>query len=91
MSAASFALSDNYFKNGDLKEGSQGWHGDGRAAFLKPDGTEGDENDPGAVPVLRIALTRGQPRAIFQEFSPKDAPGKLHIHRAGVCLDRLQA
>jgi hypothetical protein len=79
MGMASLALSDNYLKNADFKEGSQLWRGDGQAAFLKPDGTEGSETDSGVIPVIRLALSKGQARAIFQEFHPKDAPSRLHI------------
>jgi len=55
------------------------WHGDGQAAFLKPDGTEGAEGDPGVVPVLRVALAKGQRHFVYQEFNMQDAPAKLHI------------
>jgi hypothetical protein len=79
MGMASLALCDNYLKNADFKEGSQLWRGDGQAAFLKPDGTEGSENDPGAVPVIRLTLSKGQRRSVFQEFQMKDAPNKLHF------------
>jgi len=79
VGTASLALSDNYLKNADFKEGSQMWHGDGQAAFLKPDGTEGSEGDPGAIPVLRVALSESQTRSIYQEFQPQDAPGKVHF------------
>src|SRR5580693_7739441 len=79
VATASLALCDNYLKNTDFKEGSQCWRGDGQAAFLKPDGTEGEEGDPGAVPVIRVALSKGQLHSVFQEFQTADAPGKLHI------------
>jgi len=79
MGMASLALCDNYLKNADFKEGSQMWRGDGQAAFLKPDGTEGEEGDPGAIPVIKIALSKGQLHSVFQEFQTADAPGKLHI------------
>jgi len=79
LGMASLALCDNYLKNADFKEGSQLWRGDGQAAFLKPDGTEGSENDPGAVPVIRVALSKGQARDVYQEFQTRDVPGKLHF------------
>lgn len=79
LAAAPVALADNYLKNADFKTGSQAWRGDGKAAYLKPDGTEGSESDPGAVPVMRLALSKGQPHAVFQEFTPRNAPGKLII------------
>jgi len=79
LGIASLALGDNYLKNADFKEGSQMWRGDGKAAFLKPDGTEGSEGDPGVIPVLRISLSKGQPHSVFQEIHPHDAPGQLQI------------
>ena len=72
-------LQADYLKNTDFKEGSQCWRGDGQAAFLKPDGTEGAEGDKGVIPVIKITLARSQSRAVFQEFQMKDTPGKLHI------------
>ncbi len=77
MAPLAWCGNNNYLKNADFKEGSQIWRGDGQAAFLKPDGTEGSEGDPGAIPVLRLALSNGQARAVFQEFYPHDAPRKL--------------
>jgi hypothetical protein len=76
---ASQALCDNYLGNADFKEGSQLWRGDGQAAFLRPDGTEGSEGDPGAVPVIRVALLKGRVRTVYQEFHTGGAPGKLQI------------
>ena len=70
---------DDYLKNADFKEGSQCWRGDGQAAFLKPDGTEGAEGDKDVIPVIKIALSRVMPRAVFQNFVTKDAPGTLSI------------
>ena len=75
----SWAIGDNYFKNADFKEGSQAWRGDGKAAFLKPDGTEGSEDDPGVIPVIRLSLSKGQAHSVYQEFQPQDAPGRLRI------------
>jgi len=73
------ALADNLLKNADFKEGSQLWRGDGQEAYLKPDGTEGSELDKDAVPVLRVSLSRGLRRVIFQEFRMKDAANQLHV------------
>jgi hypothetical protein len=73
------SLQADYLKNTDFKEGSQCWRGDGQAVFLRPDGTEGAEGDKGVIPVLKITLSRSQPRCVYQEFPTKDAPGKLHI------------
>jgi len=55
------------------------WSGDGQAAFLKPDGTEGSDSDPGVIPVMRVGLSASQTRTIYQEFHPQDAPGKVTI------------
>jgi len=75
-----FSLQANYLQNADFKEDSQLWHGDGQAAFLLPDGTEGAEGDKGAIPVIRIHLSKGQSRVVYQEFQPKDTPARLHAH-----------
>jgi hypothetical protein len=75
----SSAAGDNLLKNGDFKEGSQVWRGDGRAVFLKPDGTEGDETDPGAKPALRVTLSPNSRRMVFQEFGRDIAPTHLHV------------
>src|ERR1700683_3374898 len=73
------ALRADYLKNTDFKEGFQLWRGDGQAAFLNPDGTEGSEGDPGVIPVIKITLAKGHTHAVFQEFDAKDAPGSLHV------------
>lgn len=75
----SFSLRADYLKNTDFKEGSQCWRGDGQAAFLKADGTEGADGDKDVVPVIKITLSKGQRRAVYQEFQPKDAPARLHV------------
>ncbi len=72
-------LQADYLKNSDFKEGSQLWHGDGQLAFLKPDGTEGAEGDPGAIPVLRLGLSKGHTHAIFQDYQTPDHPKTQHI------------
>ena len=74
-----FSVRAEYLSNTDFKEGSQAWHGDGQAAFLKPDGTEGSEGDPGAVAVIRILLSKSQPRAIYQDYTTPDHPRSQHI------------
>ena len=79
MGIGSVAMGDNLLKNADLKEGSQLWRGDAQEAFLKPDGTEGEEGDPGVTPVLRISMSRGMRRAVYQEFTMKGAPNHLHV------------
>ena len=73
------ALGGEYLKNTDLKEGFSFWHGDGEPAWLAPDGTEGAEGDKGVVAVIKLPLSRGQPRAIYQEFETRDNPKTQHI------------
>jgi len=75
----SFSLQADYLKNTDFSEGSQCWRGDGQAAFLNADGTEGNEGDPGVTPVIKVTLSSGHPHFVFQEFSPQDAPAALHF------------
>ncbi len=79
LGTAASAFCDNLFQNADFKEGTQGWHGDGRAVFLRPDGTEGSETDPGVIPVLRLALAKGHPLSVYQTIRSKDAIGKLNL------------
>ena len=73
------AVHADYLKNTDFKEGSQLWRGDGQAAFLNPDGTEGSEDDPGVTPVIKISLSQSRVHAISQEFDAKNPPGKFHF------------
>src|SRR5450631_3138401 len=73
------ALCDNLLKNADFKAGTQGWHGDGRAVYLKPDGTEGSETDTGAIPVLRLTLAKGHPLSIYQVLRSKQVTGSLSV------------
>ena len=74
-----FSLQADYLKNTDLKEGMAGWHGDGEAAFLNPDGTEGAEGDPNVIPVIKIALSKGSPRAVYQDYETRDNPKTLNF------------
>src|ERR1700722_7032655 len=74
-----FSLQADYLKNTDLKEGMAGWHGDGEAAFLNPDGTEGAEGDPNVIPVIKIALSKGSPRAVYQDYETRDNPTSQHL------------
>ncbi len=69
----------DYLKNTDLKEGLSCWSGDGEAAFLNPDGTEGAEGDQGVIPVIKLPLSRGSSRAIYQEFEAPDTSTTMHI------------
>jgi hypothetical protein len=72
-------LQADYLKNTDFKEGLSCWRGDGKTAFLNPDGTEGAEGDKGVTPVIKIALSHGQPRAVYQDYETRDNPPTQHI------------
>ena len=73
------SLQADYLKNTDLSEGFACWHGDGDPAFLDPDGNEADDGDKGAVPVIKITLSKGESHAVYQEYETKDNPKGLHI------------
>ncbi len=79
LGTAAPAFCDNLLQNADFKEGTQGWHGDGRAVFLRPDGTEGSETDHGVISVLRVSLAKGHPLSVYQVIRSKDAIGKLNL------------
>jgi hypothetical protein len=70
---------DEYLKNTDFKEGISCWRGDGHPVFLKPDGTEGDEQDTGVIPVIKLELSKSNPRAVYQEYETHDTPGTQHL------------
>jgi hypothetical protein len=74
-----FLLQADYLKNTDLKEGLASWHGDGDAAFLNPDGTEGAEGDKDVIPVIKIALSKGSPRTVYQDYETRDNPTSQHL------------
>ncbi|MCE0497918.1 MAG: hypothetical protein LV481_08250 [Methylacidiphilales bacterium] len=69
----------DYLFNGDMKDGTSGWQGDGEQAFLKADGTEGADSDPGVTPVIKLKLSREHPRLVSQEFDLRDNPTSLHV------------
>ena len=69
----------NYLINTDLKDGLSGWHGDGEAAFLTPDGIEGAEGDKGVIPVIKIELSKGEPRSVYQDYETRDDPKTQHL------------
>jgi hypothetical protein len=79
VAVTALAVQADYLSNGDLKNGIVGWHGDGEAAFLNADGTEGAEGDAGVTPVIKLALSKGQPRAVYQEYETRDNPTTQHI------------
>jgi len=70
----------SYLKNSDLSEGWVGWHGDGEVAFLKADGTEGAEDDKDVTRVIKIVLSRGQSREVYQEYDTLDNPPRLNFY-----------
>jgi hypothetical protein len=74
-----FTLQADYLKNGDLKDGLACWRGDGVAAFLNPDGTEGAEGDKGVIPVIKVTLSKGRPHAVYQDYEARDTPKTQHI------------
>jgi hypothetical protein len=76
----STSLRADYLANTDLKDGFAWWHGDGEPAFLTPDGTEGAEDDPHVIPVIKIRLSKGESSAVDQEYETKDDPKGLHVH-----------
>ena len=75
-----FSLRADYLANGDMKDRMANWHGDGEVAFLAPDGTEGAEGDKDVIPVVKIALSKGQARAIYQDYETKSNAGSQHVH-----------
>ena len=79
MGMMPFSLQADYLKNTDLKEGLAGWHGDGESAFLKLDGNEGAEGDPDVTPVIKISLSKGQPRSVYQDYETRDNPNTQHL------------
>jgi hypothetical protein len=72
-------LPADYIKNGDLTEGLAGWTGDGERAFLKADGTEGEDGDAGVTPVIKLKLSSGRPREVSQDINLHDSPTTLHL------------
>jgi hypothetical protein len=73
------SLQAEYLANTDLTEGIEGWHGDGEAAFLNPNGTEGAEGDPGVIPVIKIVLSSGNPHSVYQEYETRDNAKTQHV------------
>jgi hypothetical protein len=80
LGVTSFSLRADYLKNGDMKDRVANWRGDGEAAFLNPDGTEGAEGDKGVIPVIKIALSKGHSRAITQDFETKENGAAPRVH-----------
>jgi hypothetical protein len=72
-------LNANYMLNSDVKDGLSDWRGDGDSVFLKPDGTEGAETDPGAIPVLKLPLSHSESHVIYQEVDTPNNPPHLRV------------
>jgi hypothetical protein len=89
--AISVPVHADYLTNTDLQQGMGAWHGEGETVFLKPDGTEGEETDPGAVAVLKMKLSPDKPRYIFQEIRTRDHPATLHLKVDIFVSDNFQA
>jgi hypothetical protein len=70
---------DDLMVNTDFARGCQGWHGDGHVVYLKPDGSEGDENDLGAIPVMKIALEHYQAHAVYQALNTHPVLAKVQV------------
>jgi hypothetical protein len=79
LASTGVGAADEYLKNADFKKGKSKWLGDGDLVFLKPDGTEGGEEDPGATPVLKLKLKKSESNLLFQEFRTKDKPKTLQV------------
>ena len=77
--AVPFSLKADYLKNADLKDGLAAWRGDGEAAFLNPDGTEGAEGDKNVTPVIKLVLSKGSPHSVYQEYETRDNPTTQHL------------
>jgi hypothetical protein len=75
----SMSLRADYLMNADLSAGFACWHGDGEPTFLDPDGTEGAAGDKGAVPVIRMALSKNEARSVYQEIETKDEPKSVRV------------
>ena len=79
MMPLSLRAQANYLKNTDLKEGFSFWHGDGESIFLNPDGTEGAEGDKDVIPVIKISLSKNDPRSVHQDFETPNEPKSLNF------------
>ncbi len=73
------SLRADYIQNADLSQGFACWHGDGEPTFLDPDGTEGTADDKGAVPVIKITLSKDEPSSVYQDIETKDEPKSLKV------------
>jgi hypothetical protein len=77
--ALAVPLRANYFTNTDFGVDLSGWHGDGEKAYLKADGTEGDDTDADAIPVIKIALAHGHSHYVSQEIDLTNKPDGVHV------------
>jgi hypothetical protein len=76
--AVAVPLQANYLTNTDFSDGISGWHGDGEAAYLKADGTEGAEGDVGVTTVIKLPLSE-RSHSVYQEFETRDHPKTLQF------------
>jgi hypothetical protein len=74
MGLSATVLRADFLKDNEMKEGVSIWKGDGQAAWLNPDGTEGAEGDKGVTQVIKLPLSKSAPRYIYQDYS---APADL--------------
>jgi hypothetical protein len=72
-------LQADLLKDNDMKEGVSVWKGDGQAAFLNPDGTEGAEGDKGVIQVVKMPLSKSTPRYIYQDYDAPPDLGSLNV------------
>jgi hypothetical protein len=77
--AMAVPLQADYLTNTDFSDGISGWHGDGEAAYLKADGTEGAEGDVGVITVIKLPLAERSSHSVYQEFDTRDHPKTLQF------------
>jgi len=75
VTAWSAPLRAEYLVNTDFKDSIAGWRGDGQAANLLANGTE----DPTGTPVIKIILSAGSSREVYQEIETRDTSTSLTI------------
>jgi hypothetical protein len=70
---ANLAPADPLLHNGNLQDGLSGWEGDGRLVYLNPDGTEADDANTGAIPVIKLRLSNDSETA-YQDYETHGSP-----------------
>lgn len=76
--------------NADFKMGSQRWHGDGHVVYLNRDNIECSEDDPNAIPVMKIALEKYQAHAVYQELNTKPVLSRVQARMEVYASDDFQ-